>query len=212
MKQKCKPFLDMVIPQNIFKNEEVLNYVLLYGNSDNVDTKEYYKAKVLNLLTDTDILSIYLLNIVFEQNNRLLMKHISSANSKLVSLINDNISTELGDSDYSKAFIAEFDFEDYTSTINSKTKYTTINADSKQTILTIDEDYLRYLIYVNTDNNLPKEIIMRQVMKNINIDIYNNGVTNMLSEGFHNSDVPAENDSEFYLLHSFMREINEVGV
>ena len=204
MNKECKPFLDMVIPQNIFKNKEVFNYVLLYSGSDNTDTKEYYKAKVLNSLTDTDILSIYLLNRVLGQRNDILMSFINKHNRKLVALVNDNIVSELGVVDYGQSFVVDFDFEDYIKDIVNKPKYTIVNMDIKQTILTVDTEYLKYLVYVNINNDLPREIIMRQIMKNNNIDVYNNGITNMLSEGFHNSDVPTENDSEFYLLHSFM--------
>jgi hypothetical protein len=201
-----KSFLDLIIPKSVFDKEEVFNYILLYTNNVNDDTKAYYETKILNSLTDSELLSILIINVIFRKNDKLLLSYISDKYFKFNSLVIDNIVNELEES-YLKTHIDDFDFDNYVKNFTDKDKFNIVNLDTKNTILIVDDEYIKYMDYVNINGLSPS--ILSNVFNNLNKDIYDNGVELLLKEVFHNSDVPSTDNDVFYKLNSFIKEVTK---
>jgi hypothetical protein len=201
-----KSFLDLIIPESVFKKGEVFNYILLYVNSDNDDTKMYYETKILNLLSDSELLSIFIINNIFRKNNKILLSYIGSKYFKLNNLITNNIVNELEES-YLKTYIDGFDFDNYVKNFTNKNKFNIRVLGTNETILIMDDEYIRYLDYVCINKLSPN--ILFNTFTNLNKYIYDNGIEFLLKEVFHNSDVPSTNNDIFYKLNSFIKEVTK---
>jgi len=73
MNAKQTKILDMILPSNIVNNTVLLNDIYLFNNSEQEETQEFYKVKILNQMSDTDLISIYVLYYILTKYDKLLL-------------------------------------------------------------------------------------------------------------------------------------------
>lgn len=208
MNAKQTKILDMILPSNIVNNTVLLNDIYLFNNSEQEETQEFYKVKILNQMSDTDLISIYVLYYILTKYDKLLLNAAGRHSIKFFNLIRNNIIGEIGDMgdiDFIKQFIIGFDFNNYTDNISSKAKYGVHFLNDKKVLLVLDNEYIKYLAYL-VFNNISINLVIN-IFKNINIDIYNTSIKHSLETEFYTSDVPGEQNKQVELLNTFFKYI-----